>query len=276
MLMDDGSFRKILNFFDLSWSGYRRVRKGVKKRLVRHMQQFGAGKVEDYLLLLKGDSKAEKEARRCLTVSISRFFRDLRLWEVLEESILPELARASGAPGLGPIRAWSAGCSCGEEAYSLKILWDRLAKRLFAVPSIEILGTDTNPEVLQRAVAGVYPQSSMRNVSPSILEACFTPVPGGFAVREGLKEGIHWAIHDFISAPPPGDVFDLIFLRNNLLTYYEPPAGVDAFLRIAGALRAEGYLIIGNNEGILLAEVPLERCPQYRSIYRYTRQEPIS
>jgi len=265
--MDDESFRQILQFFNLSWRGYRRVRKGVKKRLARHMQECGSRKVEEYLLLLHEDPEAMKKAKELLTVSISRFFRDLRLWEVLDKWIIRKLERKTDVIGHGPVRAWSAGCSCGEEVYSLKILWDQAEKRFSAMPPIEVWATDTNPEVLEKARIGVYPQSSLKNLAPSIRNDYFIPSSNGFAVSEELKEGIHWLNHDFVSETPPKVTFDLIFLRNNLLTYYEPPDKTRAFLQILEPLRPGGFLIIGNNEEIPVEEVPLKSCTEYRYIF---------
>jgi len=267
MPMYDESFRKILQFFNLSWSGYRRVRKGVKKRMARHIQESGCGKIEEYLAFLNKDPEAMRKARELLTVSISRFFRDLRLWEVMGKCLIPKLVRETDSTGSRPIRVWSAGCSCGEEVYSLKILWDQVAKRSSAMPFIDVWATDTNPEVLEKARIGIYPQSSLRNLTPSTLTDYFIPVSNGFAVSEKLKERIQWMNHDFVSDDPPGTDFDLIFLRNNLLTYYEPPIEIPAFLRILKALRTGGFLIIGNNEEIPIEEVPLKSCSEYKCIF---------
>jgi chemotaxis methyl-accepting protein methylase len=270
--MDDESFGMILRFFDLSWSGYRKVRKGVKKRIARHLKETGCRNIHDYLLLLKENPEAAGKAKQLLTVSISRFFRDRRLWEVLEATVIPRLLQEIGLTGLRPFRVWSAGCACGEEAYSLKILWDEIGNRSFKAPPIEIWATDTNPEVLERARAGTYPGSSLRNMTDSVLRNCFVPVSDGFAIKEGLKEGLQWIQHDFISQSPPCLDFDLIFLRNNLLTYYEPPIKIKAFAQILAVLRVGGFLIIGNNEEIPMVGLPLKPFPEYRCIFEKISQ----
>jgi chemotaxis methyl-accepting protein methylase len=270
--MDDESFRQILEFLNLSWRGYRRVRKGVKKRLARHMQERGYRGVGDLLLAMREDEEAMREVQKLLTVSISRFFRDLRLWEVLDSRIIPKLRAKSTGVESPSVRVWSAGCSCGEEVYSLKILWDQAKRGFSSIPDLEVWATDTNPEVLEKARIGIYPQSSLKNVAPAVLARYFTSTSNGFAISEELKAGIHWLKRDFASTSPPGDGFDLIFLRNNLLTYYEPPIKIPAFVRILDALAPEGFLIIGNNEEIPIEEAPLRVCIEYGSIFTKIRK----
>ncbi len=264
--MDDESFRQILQLFDLSWIGYRKVRKGVKRRIARHMHHYGCRGISEYLRVLRSEPDAAGEARRLLTVSISRFFRDLRLWEVMREFLIPALVQRSKLSGRRSVRVWSAGCSCGEEVYSIRILWDELQHRFSDMPPIEIWATDKNPEVLEKAQMGVYPPSSLRNVPSSMLEDYFSRASKRFLIHEEIKEGIHWLLHDFISEKPPDTNFDMLFLRNNLLTYYEPPVRIPAFVQILEALSAGGFLIIGNNEEISIEGLPLRQHPQYRCI----------
>ena len=92
--MRDDQFREILRVFGLSWDGYRRVRRGVKKHLQAHMVTLGSRSVTEYLERLEGDGEASEEAERLMTVSISRFFRDIGLWQALGRGVLPE--RCSG------------------------------------------------------------------------------------------------------------------------------------------------------------------------------------
>lgn len=264
--MDDPSFTKILHFFQLSMRGYRRVRKGVKKRLSRHMQELNCREVEDYLQVLEHRPAELQRAKELLTVSISRFFRDRHLWEVLTGFMIPELSSASPPC----VRVWCAGCACGEEVYTLKIVWNQEQKKRLELPVLEIWATDINPVVLEKARQGIYPTSSLKEVPPALLDLYFLPDPEGFQIREELKNGIYWEIQDFLSAPPPTDSFDLIFVRNNLLTYYEPSISLPVLVKMTDALRWGGYLVIGNNEEIPSEDLPLKRSPLYRSIFLKT------
>ena len=89
--MDDVQFRKLLHHLGLSWTGYRKVRKGVKKRISRHMRLLNCSDLAGYLHELGSSKGARYECERLMTVSISRFFRDKKLWVLLLDKVLPEL-----------------------------------------------------------------------------------------------------------------------------------------------------------------------------------------
>ena len=243
--MDDQPFYQLLQHFGLSPRGYRKVRKGVKKRLHRHMQRLGCHRMEDYLLALDKDREYRLEFAQLITVSISRFFRDRALWETLETRILPDVM----AKHRGTVRAWSAGCACGEEAYSLKIVWEELKGRFEFSPDLQILATDISPLYLDKARAGRYPPSSLREVSEEVRSRYFATLNGGnqYSISPSIKNGLLWKEHDLL-CDPPGCEFHLIFLRNNLLTYYENELREPAFRKILDSLAPGGFLMIGSHE----------------------------
>jgi len=245
--MDDQQFRRLLEYFDLSWAGYRKVRKGVKKRIVRHMEGLGCHTMDEYLFKMDGHPGMRLQCERLMAVSISRFFRDPSLWQTLENEIFPEILKRD----VDPVRVWSAGCACGEEAYSLKMTWERLRAGHGQMPSLHILATDVNPLYIERAKAGIYSRSSLREVPEDIRPDYFERRrgKGPFAVKAFLKDGITWKEHHLLSDPPE-KTFHLIFLRNNLLTYYNQEIIDPALERVTTCLTPEGYLIIGNREKI--------------------------
>jgi chemotaxis protein methyltransferase CheR len=158
--MNDHQFRQLLNHFGLSWEGYRKVRKGVKKRLCRHMHELGCRNVEQYLLAVDQDKVARRVCERLMTVSVSRFFRDRQLWQCLEKDVLPLIIRRRW----GSIRVWSAGCARGEEVYSFKILWHAVGEYVGPLPDLEMAASDINPDYLDKARTGLYPLSSLKEV----------------------------------------------------------------------------------------------------------------
>lgn len=244
--MDDNQFRLLIDRFGYSWEGYRRVRKGVKKRLSRHMQTIRCRNVKDYINLIERISAERSNFEHLMTVSISRFFRDKELWTTIKEQILLELFRNKSRT----IRVWFAGCASGEEVYTFKILWEALRFADTQLPDIHIIATDMNPEYLNRAKQAVYTLSSMRNVGDAIRSTYFIKQSQGrFAVRAEIKTGIIWQIHQLLSDPPE-DTFDLIFIRNNLLTYYADRVKIPAFKRVANQLATGGFLVIGRNEDL--------------------------
>jgi chemotaxis methyl-accepting protein methylase len=263
--MDDKEFSQLLQYLGLSWQGYRKVRKGVKKRIGRHMQSLGCGSIRDYLQALEQHTETRAQCELATTVPISRFFRDRILWKVLESHLLPELISA----GRDRIRVWSAGCACGEEVYSLKILWEQMRRSADALPVLDIMATDLHPIHLERAEAAVYSLGSLREVPEDTKAAWFEAEPDGsrFRVNPALRTGIVWRRHDCLSGPP-GLGFDLILARNNLLTYYESFRIRAALEAMAGALAAGGYLIIGSREKLPFQPSALQPCPVLPFVFK--------
>jgi len=245
--MDDDQFRQLLNSLGLSWEGYRKVRKGVKKRLHRHMHQLGCRNVEAYFSALNQNKGIRWDCEQLMTVSISRFFRDRHLWQTLEREILPLIMRGER----GKVVVWSAGCALGEEAYSFKILWHATGGHGGPLADLLLVASDVNPDYLRKAQAGIYPSSSLKEVPEKWRDLYFnkTKRNQGYQVAEHLKEGITWQEGNLLS-DPPGTGFQVIFLRNSLLTYYGEEVKVPAFQKISNALAREGLLIIGAHERI--------------------------
>ena len=243
--MDDDQFRQLLDFFDFSWSGYRKVRKGVKKRISRHMQQLKCPNIETYLDLMNQNAEQRQECEKRMTVSISRFFRDRQLWHDLADDILPPMIQREK----NALRVWSAGCARGEEVYSFKIIWDRLNKEYQKLPEIEIVATDIHPDYIHKARAGEYTKSSMKEVPQEIREHYFDIRKSGnrFDIKAAFKRGIDWKVQDILSNPP-GSAFDIILLRNNLLTYYKAHLKIGCLKRIITVLAPGGWLIVGSHE----------------------------
>ncbi|MEW6531208.1 MAG: CheR family methyltransferase [Thermodesulfobacteriota bacterium] len=258
--MTDDEFRQILDHFRLSWRGYRKVRKRVKKRLARHMIELQCRTVRAYLDKVLDDSHLTRHVEALLTVTISRFLRDRRLWECLEREIFPDIAHME----LGRVKIWCAGCASGEEAYSIAMIWDRSARALRRAPEAQIWATDTNPEALDRAQKGIYARSSLKEVKASLLNAHFTdgPVPETFMVSESLKKYIRWELHDFMRDDPRETDFAMIFLRNNLLTYHRIAEQEAALARILNNLLPGGFLVIGVHESVprLVANLKPHSC----------------
>lgn len=244
--MDDRQFSQLLDRLDLSWQGYRKVRKGVKKRISRHMQRLGCRNLEEYFHILDNNSAVLREVELLMTVSISRFFRDRRLWQALEEEITPDVIERYSEK----INVWSAGCAQGQEAYSFKILWNILESKLDKLPQLQLWGTDINPDYLNKAAEGAYIGSTLKEVPEEIKTTCFRASEDRslYFIADYLKKGIIWEIYDLIREPPPAEKFQIIFLRNNLLTYYRQEIKEWAFLKVVDSLAGGGFLIIGTHE----------------------------
>ena len=261
-MLSDTEFRDLLGHLNRPWAGYRKVRKGVKKRVRRHMQELGCLNIEQYLFQLESHSEARATCERCLRVTISRFFRDRELWRTLAAPILPDLIERF----YPPIRIWSAGCACGEEPYSLAMIWDGLAHP----PALDLLATDASGVCLSRARKGIYSRSSLKGVPDKISQRYFQSRKGGrqFLIRPHRLSPIRWQQHDLLNPPPEDGPFHMILLRNNLLTYYQRPHLHAAFERILSVLVPGGYLVVGAHERLPVSKFMLIREVGYPWVYR--------
>ncbi len=230
---------------NLSWAGYRKVRKGVKKRINRHMTMLRFHEMDAYLGELRENDAAREEAGHLMTVSISRFFRDRNLWDRLKEMILPALLEKVEKR----VGVWSAGCARGEEPYSFMILWDQMRKAGGKLPELSLTATDVNPDCIRGAREGIYTRSSFREVDERIIGEYFEKVPGKkrYIIKEGFRKEIRWEQRD-IGEGPPSSRYHLVFLRNNLLTYYLEPMKSTALEKVLDALIPGGVLVVGAGE----------------------------
>jgi len=201
--------------------------------------------MDDYLQALEENPERKEQAERLLTVSSSRFFRDRSLWQTLKNQVLPMMITKDTEK----IKVWSAGCACGEEAYSFKIVWDKLRGAFERFPELELWATDMNPEVIDKARAGVYSLSSLKELPEGLRVSYFNPAEESYlTISDSLKKGILWKLHNLLSDDPPQKDFQIIFLRNNLLTYYKKTVQKPVFRRVLDSLAAGGFLIIGAHE----------------------------
>ena len=263
--MNDQQFRQLLNRYEFSWTGYRKVRKGVKKRIHRYMKSIECSNMTAFLAELDRNNDVRDHCERLMTVSISRFFRDRGFWQGLKDHILPEFMDADREK----IKFWSAGCACGEEVYSFKIIWTLLSNSYLHVPDLEVLATDINPIYLDRARSGIYPPSSLKEVTKEIQSRYFKQKGGKklFEVKASLKEGITWKNHHLLSDAPGSD-FDIIFLRNNVLTYYEEELKKRAFGNVLKSLAPCGILVLGSHETVPFETTDLTGVEPYPFVFR--------
>ena len=265
IMLSDEDFKLLLDHLNRPWAGFRKIRKGVKKRVRRHMTEIGCAAVNDYLQLLDQDPEALTECEHRLLVTISRFYRDRLLWDHLQASLLPALARRFP----DGMHVWSAGCGRGEEPYSLSMVWEETAAALFPAPELRIVATDADPVNLEQAMEGIYPPSSLKEIPEHARQRWFHKARGRgqLKIDAHLRTRIDWHVHQLL-APPPRDSFHLILLRNNLLTYYQGAQLKNALAQIIACLPAGGRLILGSHERLPTQFSQMARDPQCPWVYQ--------
>jgi chemotaxis methyl-accepting protein methylase len=263
--MDDQQFHQLLDFLGLSWKGYRKVRKGVQKRMDRYMWGLGLRTRDSLLVALEKNPEQRAQVEKLMTVSISRFFRDRNLWNAIESYVLPAVVSKEKKK----IKVWSAGCSSGEEVYSFKILWEEWGRNRDRTPELELRATDMNPELIDRARTGVYSSGSLKEVPEEWRSKYFSPVKANrWTISDFLKEGIHWKVHNLLIDEPPSKEFQIIFLRNNLLTYYKVETLRPAVAKLIETLSPRGFLIVGAHEKLPQEFTELTPFPHHPNIFQ--------
>lgn len=178
------------------------------------------------------------------TIGETSFFRAPPQLRAFSVSFLTELRSRRRAAGEFSVRVWSAGCSTGEEAYSLAILLlESITPR--EAWSLEVLATDINARALAAAREGVYSGRSLEGVSPDRLAAHFERVgPGRYSVRPEVRRIVRFGRHSLLE-PPPAGPFDVVVCRN-LLIYLRPEVVGDALDGFGAVLRPDGALLLGD------------------------------
>ena len=250
----------------LHWPGYRKVRGQVCKRVQARLTELGVD-VGGYQALLERSPSEWVRLEALCPITISRFWRDRPVFDDLTSVVLPALAAAAEQRGERVLRCWCAGCACGEEVYSLRLIWDtRLASR-YPDLGLELLGTDSEPQVLTRARNACYPRSSLRETPPEWLGEAFTIRDGGYCLRPEFRRHVAFELQDIRRSLPQG-LFDLILCRNLVLTYFEPQRARAVLMRMVAHLQPQGALVVGLHERLPGGFAGLEPWPQCRACYR--------
>jgi chemotaxis protein methyltransferase CheR len=251
----------------LRLQGFRKVHGQVCKRLRRRMKELGIEGFAAYRKRLDTHPEEWAVLDGLTHITISRFFRDKSIFEVLERRVLPDIAARAEAEKR-QARFWSAGCAPGEEPYTLKILWDLAVAPAFPGVECSTVATDVDETVLKRARDGCYSKGSLRELPEALLRQGFEQADSLFCVRPQHREGVSFLIHDLRSEAPEG-FFDLILCRNVAFTYFGPPLQIEALDRILGRLVEPGYLVVGAREKLPRKMSFLMPLPGVPEIFRY-------
>jgi len=194
---------------------------------------------------VKNDNTIQNECRILLTIPISRFFRNRELWHIISGRVLPELP----AQYQNILHIWTAGCAAGEEVYSLKMLILWMEEKGIHLPRIIITATDLNEHTLKRTEKGIYIKSSVKEVPDPFISRYLNHQRKGnfYRIKNSLKTDISWKHHN-INDNPPADNYDMVFARNNLLTYCSCKNQQKGLQNIERCLKPGGFLIIEKNE----------------------------
>jgi two-component system CheB/CheR fusion protein len=199
-------------------------------------------------LLQKGNTEAQALFNDLL-IGVTQFFRDSAAFEAFETKVVPALFTGKSTVN-GVVRVWVAGCSTGEEAYSIAILLQERMEALQQSYVVQIFATDIDPRAIATARNSIYPVGIAADVSAVRLSRFFTPLPGGagYQVRKGIRDMLVFSEQNLIKDPPFSKL-DLISCRN-LLIYFGPELQQRLMPLFHYSLSPNGKLFLGSSEGV--------------------------
>jgi len=250
----------------LSWPGFRKVRRSVCKRIDRRCRELGLRDIAGYRDHLETEPSEWDVLRACCAIPISRFYRDRAVFESLERGVLPALASNAMERGDTRLECWSAGCASGEEAYTLSILWRlRLAER-YPQLDLRVLATDIDPTLLKRATTACYRASTLKELPPAWRDEAFDKSDNQFSLRAPFRAAVRFVRED-ICATLPEQRFDLILCRNVVFTYFSSELQMRLARELIGRLQPGGALVIGLHESLPGGVEGIEAWPNARAVF---------
>jgi len=229
------SFLRRLTGIDLSQ--YKRP------QMERRLRTFYANKGVDSLTaaieMLQADPQHLEQLLDRITINVSQLWRNPEQWDIIQDRLLPELAKQ------GQVRAWSAGCSYGAEAYTLATICH------VALPGkrVSITGTDIDKRMIERARLGLFSADDARSAPEKLLKIGFDRVEDGWRAKLNLRSMTRFDQGDLLQMQLRPASYDLILCRNTVI-YFAEPIRDELHSRLAEALRPGGYLVIGSTERV--------------------------
>ena len=231
------------------------------------LRQRGISTLDELItiLVMGKEPSLSQQVVEALLNNETYFFRDRWPFDVLQRHALPELALKREKSKR--LRIWSAGCSTGQEVYSLAMLFAE-APEQWRGWTIDILGTDVSTACIDRARSGVFSQFEIqRGLGINQMIKWFEEVADGWRAVESLRKPVRFQVHNLLEpVPHPGD-FDVVLCRNVLL-YLSPEKKALAFERIASAMAADGCLMLGAGETVIGQTKKLGADANARGLYR--------
>jgi len=238
----------------------------LRRRIEQRMGLVGIDRddTDRYLKLLGSDTAERDLLARALLINVTSFFRDPKVFDFLTETIIPDLIRHH--PPDKPLRVWIAGCSTGEETYSLAMLFSEQLRAANLPIKLQVFASDVDPDAIASAREGVYPETIEAAVSPARLARFFTKEGSRYRILPDLRALVVFTVQDILSDPPFARL-DMVSCRN-LLIYLNPEAQALVASVFHFALREDGLLLLGSSETVSTTPNRFEVVDKPARLYR--------
>jgi len=218
----------------------------VRSRLARRLRALGSSSVAEYVAYVSGDTGGDElvEMVDALTTNKTGFFREIRHFDLLED-VLADMDVGPGGPTI-----WSAGCSTGEEPYTLAMMLAEQARHTGKAPG-RVLATDISGRALGRAIAGIYTREQVEPVAAALRRRYLVPASaaGAVQVTDDLRSIVRFARLNLVGPWPMRGPFDVIFCRN-VMIYFDAPTKERLVDRLTQLITPGGFLFVGHSESL--------------------------
>jgi two-component system CheB/CheR fusion protein len=242
-------------------------RSTIYRRIERRMGLHELKNIADYVRYLRENTQESELLFKELLIGVTSFFRDPAAWEQLRDEAIPKLLAAH--PQGGILRAWSVGCSTGEEAFSLAMVFKEALEKIKPAKhfSLQIFATDLDADAIDKARAGLYPDNISADVSEERLNRFFVKYEhGGFCVKKEIRERVIFAPQNLVMHPPFTKL-DVVVCRN-LLIYLDAELQKKLMPMFHFSLNPGGILLLGSSETVGSAGDLFAPLPGKSRIYR--------
>ena len=236
----------------------------LESRLREQLRENKIPSVGEYFTQISRDKEELKAFLDSITTNLTRFFRNQAHFDCLEKHVVPELMNVKKAAGNTTIKIWSAGCSTGEEPYTIAML---LAEILPPPWKFEIVASDISLKCLMTAKEGLYSESRVEGVPPNFLSKYFDKGDGGYIVHQDLKSRIRFDYHNLKNDAGMRGL-DLVFCRN-VIIYFDEAAQTNVINHFYESMANKAFLFIGHSESLFGMDTKFEFIKtQWATLYR--------
>ena len=225
----------------------------LESRLKDRLRDKNFGTVSEYFSVISKNKEELKGFLDSITTNLTRFFRNQAHFDAFENHVIPELKKIKQPKGDTTIRIWSAGCSTGEEPYTIAMLMTEILSPPW---KFEILASDLSLQCLMIAREGFYADSKMAGVPDNYLKKYFEKMEGGYKVKPDLQTKIRFDYHNLKNDSGQKNL-DVIFCRN-VIIYFDEAAQANVINRFYNALGPKSFLFIGHSESLFGMETKFE------------------
>ncbi|MEG9328305.1 chemotaxis protein CheB [Salinimicrobium catena] len=263
---DRSELMKILNYVNketgLDFREYKRST--LARRVARRVNVCKCRSLAEYYSFLTSREGEVEILYREFLIGVTKFFRDGKVWELLQENIIPELVRDKKDGDI--LKLWNVACSTGEEAYSFAMcIFEEMEKQEKDL-EVKIFATDISEKHLEIGSKGKYPESIAADVPADFLAKYFINKPHSYRVVEKLRRSVVFSRHNVIKNPPFSNM-DLVSCRN-LLIYFQPAIQKKALGVLHYALKQNGVLVLGTSESVQSHRQQFQEIDRKWKIYR--------